>query len=675
MRIGLLMLTVAWITGASCQKRPNSEAVQTAVQVVKTKTGIEMISIPAGEFQMGSRSGAADETPVHRVYVSAFLMDRHEVTQQQYSAFPLPDPSHFKDPQRPVEQINWTDALAFCNERSLDEGLQPCYDLERGDCNFEANGYRLPTEAEWEYACRAGSATTYAHGNSLQQLRAGAWCQGNAPNKTQPVAQKQANAWGLFDMHGNVKEWCNDYYSETYYQTSPERDPRGPDQGSERVIRGGGWNSSPEACRASYRASDASINDTCLASDAIGFRCVRKPDAPLPVSEPKQTPPGSVEKPDLASSGPFSTGLHPAVSTMEPTSPASPSLPGEIIARSRADAGVSRQSLTQEPNMPTNTPAPKTGFLYDDIFLRHDTGTGHPEQAARLTAIVKHLEQAELNSQLLMLEPPQPAAQQWLATVHTPEYIQRAQGAWGQGMRLLDSLDVPISQHSYAVATQAAGAVLQAVDAVMQGRITNAFCALRPPGHHALPDQAMGFCIFNNVAIGARYVQTHYQLERVLIVDWDVHHGNGTQAMFYDDPTVLYFSTHQSPFYPGTGAASERGDGAGVGYTLNAPLPQGTKDAAYMRVFQEQFTPAALAFKPDFVFISAGFDAHEDDILGGMKITTQGFAELTRVVTDIAQQCCAGRIVSVLEGGYHLQGLANSVGAHVNALMEASTRS
>jgi acetoin utilization deacetylase AcuC-like enzyme/formylglycine-generating enzyme required for sulfatase activity len=619
----LIWLVLIWagIMGLGCQKRPDSDVTQTAAQVVKTKSGIEMVSIPAGEFPMGSKAGSADETPAHRVYVSAFLMDRHEVTQEQYGAFPLPDPSHFKDPQRPVEQINWTDALAFCNERSLDEDLQPCYDLESGDCDFEANGYRLPTEAEWEYACRAGTATTYAYGNSAQQLLTGAWCQGNAPNKTQPVAQKPANAWGLFDMHGNVKEWCNDYYSETYYQTSSERDPRGPDQGSERVIRGGGWSSSPEACRASYRASDASINDTCLASDAIGFRCVRKLGAVLPVSEANQT------------------------------------------------------SLQQEPNMPTDAPAPKTGFLYDDIFLRHDTGAGHPEQPARLTAIVKHLEQSASNTQLLMLGPPKPATQQWLATVHTTEYVQRAQNAWEQGMRFLDSMDVPVSQHSYEVATHAAGGLLQAVDAVMQGRITNAFCAVRPPGHHALPDQAMGFCIFNNVAIGTRYVQTHYQLERVLIVDWDVHHGNGTQAIFYDDPTVLYFSTHQYPFYPGTGAASEKGDGAGVGYTLNVPLAQGTNDAVYMRVFQEQLTRAALAFKPDFVFISAGFDAHEHDILGGMKVTTQGFAALTRVVTDIAQQCCAGRIVSVLEGGYHLQGLANSVGAHVNALMEASARS
>ncbi len=634
LRILLPALIGAGIAGSGCQKKPDSDVTQPEIRIVTTTTGIEMLSIPAGEFRMGSRSGAADETPVHRVHVSAFLMDRYEVTQQQYSAFPLPDPSHFKDPQRPVEQINWTDALAYCNERSLDEDLQPCYDLDTGDCNFEAGGYRLPTEAEWEYACRAGTATTYTHGNSVQQLLAGAWCQENAPARTQPVGRKQANAWGLFDMHGNVKEWCNDYYGETYYQTSPERDPRGPLQGSERVIRGGGWTSSPDACRSSYRASDASINDTCLANDAIGFRCVRRP-----TPEPNQTAQGSIEIPDLA----------------------------------QADDGVIRQNLTQEPSMPTNSPARKTGFLYDDVYLRHDTGPGHPEQAPRLTAIVKQLAQSGRNDQLLMLGPPRPADLKWLHAVHTPEHVQRAQNAWEQGTRFLDSVDVPISQHSHEAATRAAGGVLEAADHVMQGRIRNAFCAIRPPGHHALTDQAMGFCIFNNVAIAARYVQTQYHLDRVLIVDWDVHHGNGTQAIFYDDPSVFYFSTHQYPFYPGTGAASETGDGPGAGFTLNIPLAQGSSDAVYLSAFEEKFKPAALAFEPDFVFISAGFDAHENDLLGGMKVTPQGFAELTRIVTDIAEQCCSGRLVSVLEGGYHLQGLAASVVAHVNVLIQAAS--
>jgi len=273
---GFLLLAVSLVMlGSGCQKKNDQESPQSLIQIVKTKADIEMVCIPAGGFQMGSDAGSPDETPVHRVYVDAFLMDRHEVTQAQYSAFPLPDPSHFKNPQHPVEQINWTDALAFCNERSLDENLTPCYDIETGECNFQANGYRLPTEAEWEYACRAGTHTEFAYGNGTGHFQAGAWYRENAPQKTQPVATRQPNAWGLYDMHGNVREWCYDYYSDTTYQQSPEKNARGPAQGRERVIRGGGWDSSAQSCRSAYRTADASINDTCLASDSIGFRCVR----------------------------------------------------------------------------------------------------------------------------------------------------------------------------------------------------------------------------------------------------------------------------------------------------------------------------------------------------------------------------------------------------------------
>ena len=233
----------------------------------------------------------------------------------------------------------------------------------------------------------------------------------------------------------------------------------------------------------------------------------------------------------------------------------------------------------------------------------------------------------------------------------------------------MDSMDTPISPESYEVALAAAGGVLGAVDAVMEKKIRNAFCAVRPPGHHATEDTAMGFCIFNNVAVATRYIQKQYNLSKILIVDWDVHHGNGTQAAFYDDPTVLYFSVHQYPFYPGTGSEAEKGNGKGLDHTINVPLPAGSGDSDYVRVFQERLRPAALAFSPDFVLISAGFDAHESDLLGSMKVTAQGFAKLTDVVKKIAEKCCAGRLVSVLEGGYHLEGLADSVEAHIRVLM------
>jgi acetoin utilization deacetylase AcuC-like enzyme len=228
---------------------------------------------------------------------------------------------------------------------------------------------------------------------------------------------------------------------------------------------------------------------------------------------------------------------------------------------------------------------------------------------------------------------------------------------------------VPISRQSYNAAVAAVGGVLAAVDAVMEGKVANAFCAVRPPGHHALGDEAKGFCIFNNVAIGVRYVQQKYGLPRVLIVDWDVHHGNGTQATFYDDPNVLYFSTHQWPFYPGTGSSLETG-GGGADLNINVPLPAGSGDSEYIKIFEGKLRRAALAFSPDFVFVSAGFDAHEGDTLGGMRVTTEGFARLTRVVKEIAAQCCQGRLVASLEGGYRLDDLAASVEAHLRVLME-----
>jgi acetoin utilization deacetylase AcuC-like enzyme len=310
----------------------------------------------------------------------------------------------------------------------------------------------------------------------------------------------------------------------------------------------------------------------------------------------------------------------------------------------------------------------KTGFVYHESYTRHDTGKTHPERPERLKAIIKRLEERDLLSKLTLIEP-STAPLEWIAAVHAPEYIEEVRQSCKVGGGYLHSPDTTISPHSYEVARLAVGGVLKAIDAVMAGEVKNAFCAVRPPGHHALKDRAMGFCLFNNVAIGARYIQKRYGLSKVLIVDWDVHHGNGTQTAFYDDPTVLYFSVHQYPFYPGTGSEEERGTGKGFGYNINAPLPVGCGDEEYRKVFEEILKPKAIEFDPDFVLISAGFDAHKDDPLGGMKVTSKGFAKLTEIVREIAERCCEGRVVSVLEGGYNLDGLAESVEAHISALM------
>ena len=313
--------------------------------------------------------------------------------------------------------------------------------------------------------------------------------------------------------------------------------------------------------------------------------------------------------------------------------------------------------------------SPQTGLVYGDIFLRHDTGPDHPERPARLTAIVARLRDGGLMDRLVVL-PFEPVPPDQLTSVHPAAYVERVRQTCAQGALWLDDLDTCICSESYDVARSAVGGVLAAVDAVAQGRVRNAFCAVRPPGHHALPERAMGFCLFNNVAIAARHAQSKHDLRKVLIVDWDVHHGNGTQHVFYTDPTVLYFSVHQYPHYPYTGSASETGADEGVGLTVNAPLPAGSGDEAFIAAFREKLLPAALAFRPDLVLISAGFDAHRGDPIAGMAMTAEGYAELTRITKNIAETCCEGRIVSVLEGGYGLEGLAESVEAHLRVLME-----
>lgn len=311
----------------------------------------------------------------------------------------------------------------------------------------------------------------------------------------------------------------------------------------------------------------------------------------------------------------------------------------------------------------------KTGLVYDDIYIEHKTTFGHPECSERLIRIVERLKAGGLYSELIKLKPV-PADRCWIEKVHAPKYIDRAKSSSENGAGYLDTGDVPISLKSYEAAVMAAGGVLTAIDAVMEQKVSNAFCAVRPPGHHALENRAMGFCIFNNVAIGTRYVQDKHNLPKVLIVDWDVHHGNGTQAAFYDDPNVLYFSVHQYPFYPGTGSQAEQGSGIGLHTNINVPLPAGSGDDQYIKTFEEKLVPAASSFAPDFVLVSAGFDAHKGDLLGGMRVTDRGFARLTQIVKSIAEKFCAGRLVSVLEGGYGLEGLAASVEAHIRVLMQ-----
>jgi formylglycine-generating enzyme required for sulfatase activity len=241
-----------------------------------TSGGLEMVLILGGEFIMGDDTGDADEKPAHVVKITHFYMDTREVTQKAYESLMEKNPSKFKGPDLPVEQVDWYHAVLYCNMRSLKENLKACYDAKTLACDFSANGYRLPTEAEWEYACRAGAKTKYAYGGDASKLQTYAWFKGNAGQKTHPVAQKQPNAWGLYDMHGNVAEWCNDIYGETYYKAMDGGYPHGPALGDKRLLRGGSWRTSEESCRVSARNSEnARFADACFGSDSYGFRCVR----------------------------------------------------------------------------------------------------------------------------------------------------------------------------------------------------------------------------------------------------------------------------------------------------------------------------------------------------------------------------------------------------------------
>jgi acetoin utilization deacetylase AcuC-like enzyme len=310
----------------------------------------------------------------------------------------------------------------------------------------------------------------------------------------------------------------------------------------------------------------------------------------------------------------------------------------------------------------------KTAYLYDDVYLEHQTGGFHPERPERLTAINTMVEKAVWNDDLLRLRSRE-ADLETVALVHDRKYIEKVERECETGYGGLSTGDTTICPESYLVALKAAGGVLSAVDAVMNGQASNAFCAVRPPGHHANRNLGMGFCVFNNIAVAARYAQKKYGLERVLIADWDVHHGNGTQDIFYEDKSVFFMSTHQYPWYPGSGHFSETGESKGKGLTLNRPFPAGSGNDEIIDVYRNDFMKAAREFKPDLTLISAGFDSRAGDPLGNLLLDDQGFRELTRILLEIANISGNGRLVSILEGGYSLEGLSQGIQAHLDELV------
>ncbi len=311
---------------------------------------------------------------------------------------------------------------------------------------------------------------------------------------------------------------------------------------------------------------------------------------------------------------------------------------------------------------------PKTGLTADPSVNQHEAGAGHPERPGRFTAVLNQLKTSGLVDQLVVLGA-RTASDDELALAHTRDYLALVEREVKEKRPQLSTGDTDINAQSSSAARAATGSALAAVDAVFSGTVGNAFCAVRPPGHHASSARGMGFCLFNTVAVAARYAQQRHGAERVLIVDWDVHHGNGTQDIFYSDDSVLFFSTHQSPWYPGTGASSETGEGKGAGKTVNCPFPAGSGSSKIFGAFREVLVPAASAFRPDLILISAGFDSRVGDPLGQFLLTDDDFYVLTKMMTDLASQYCGGKLVSVLEGGYSLEGLALAAESHVRGLL------
>ena len=301
-----------------------------------------------------------------------------------------------------------------------------------------------------------------------------------------------------------------------------------------------------------------------------------------------------------------------------------------------------------------------TGLVYDPAFLDHDAGWGHPERQQRLTAIHHRLEQSGLLGDLARVDAPK-VDPRWLVEVHDEHYPALVERVCDSGASMLPTGDTNVCPDSNRIALQAVGGTLAACDAVMDGRIRNAFCAVRPPGHHATVRGGMGFCVFNNVAVAARYLQRHHGLGKIAILDWDVHHGNGTQDIFYEDPSVLFMSTHLWPFYPGTGQATETGAGDGIGATVNVPMDYGDGDREILDAFDRVFRRSIDAFEPDFVLLSAGYDAHREDLLGQMSVSDEGFVRLAEIVRGFADEHCDGHLLATLEGGYTVETLARNV--------------
>jgi len=311
-------------------------------------------------------------------------------------------------------------------------------------------------------------------------------------------------------------------------------------------------------------------------------------------------------------------------------------------------------------------------FVYHPDYLLHvpPAALDHPESPARLAALVRHLEERGLLARTVAVTPAR-AENGAVTRVHDPSYLRALEEACRRGDSSLDAEDTYLCPDSYAIALLSAGGAVAGASAVARGAARRAFCAVRPPGHHAGPSEGRGFCLLNNVAIAARHLQASHGVERILIVDWDVHHGNGTQDIFFEDPSVFYFSIHEHPtfLYPGTGRRWETGRGAGAGTTLNAPLPPGAGDAEYRDVFEGILAPAAERFRPEIILVSAGFDAHARDPLGDMEVTDEGFAFMTRFVVELAERHCAGRVISVLEGGYEPAALCSAAERHLLELL------